>query len=88
MLLYDRFLVKPTSLGSFRNIQTTCEWEIVYGDGPPFDCLEIGGRRVELGPLSVDEARSRMGFVLFGEGPFSVWFEEVGVGDLEETGLS
>ena len=34
----------------------------MYGDGPPFDCLEIGGRRVELGPLSADEARSRMGF--------------------------
>ena len=60
----------------------------MYGEGPPFDCLEIGGRRVELGPLSADAARSRMGFDLFGDGPFSVWFEEVGVGDLEDTGLS
>ena len=60
----------------------------MYGDGPPFDCLEIGGRRVELGPLSADDARSRMGSDLFGDGPFSVWFEEVGVGDLEDTGLS
>ena len=76
------------SLWSFRNIQTTCEWEIVYGDGPPFDCLEIGGRRVEFGPLSADGARSRMGFDLFGDGPFIVWFEDVGVGDLEDTGLS
>ena len=64
---------------------------MVYAEGlgPPFGWWAIGGNRVELGPLSADDKRVKEGRgVLFGDEPFKVWFDDVGVGDLEEAGLS